>query len=209
MDIIDKSVIRQQLEKSQLMASTFFTVRSYVDICSNALLFALNDLYIPDSEPSAYMDLDGGGGELLRYYISLQLKDEYHYGSHNMVVNTCLPADNWRGEERGGGVGDPRFVLTDESVGLDQEAVNKILNKEWSILCEKGHGSYHFIYHNNLDIFDLTTILSRILGCKPVIRPYKYLLLKDGNVEYIHYDTLKKSFHTELEIMLRGMRVLE
>ncbi len=209
MKLIDKSVIRQQLEAIQLMSSSFYSVRSYVDLCSNALLFALNDLYVPDSDPSDYMDLDGGGGDLLRYYVSLQLKDDYHFGSHNMIVNTCLPSDNWRVEERGGPVECPRFVLSDESVGLDQDAANRILNSEWNRLVKEGSGSYKFISHSNLDIVDLTCIISGLLGCQTVVRPYKYLLLRDGNEEYIHYHTLKNSFHTEMEIMLRGMQILD
>lgn len=208
MKTIDKSETRHQLEAVWLMASSFYSVRSYIDLCSNALLYTLNDLYVPDSDPSDYMDLAGGGGDLLRHYIRNQLKDDYHYGSHNIIINTCLPADNWRAEERGGPIEGGKYVIADDSVSVDIELLDGILNEEWLTLVKKGVNSYHFINHNNLDILDLTTIISLELRCQTAVRPYKYLLLMDGNGEYIHYNTIKTSFHTEMEIMLRGMGIL-
>jgi len=184
---------------------------NYVDICSNALLSIIDNdnIEIIKTDDVYNINIDNDTKTLLKFYIESYCNNNYHYGKHNIIINTCRPYDNIRRDERGSAIKSTKYTLSEpDNFSIDKQKLEVFLDSCWSKL-SKNLDKFVWISHDRLDVFDITCIIKDCLEPNPIlINPTHYFFLRDSNNDYTHFNNLTSNFKTDIEILLRNSRII-
>lgn len=183
-------------------------VIDFVNLVSNCLLSIIDGLEEPilDTNGRVYIDLTNEANkEKLSYLISSYLKTELQFGYMCIIVNTCPPNNNWRQQQEQftHKLTSNRYLLNDNTVSLNYDKLNIILNENWNVLLKNKNKSYILLENESLDLIDLNVILSKLLHVEVQPRPNYYILI-DANQEYFPHDSFIPNYLIEqIETVLR------
>lgn len=183
---------------------------NYTEVCSNALLAII------DNNESSIKKLDDGRYEiiidrnfktLIDFYIKSFCKNHQQFGKKTVFVKTCRPMNNWRQEERGSAIKASRYHITDvDSFVIDKIQLENILEKSWTTISNKLK-QFQFIECPSVDFIDICYIIKNFIIDVTIV-PSHFYFIRDINNEYMHMEKIPNRITTEVEIVLRGNKLI-
>lgn len=180
-----------------------------------------NDLYV-DSDEKMVLNFNGKAKEILESLLIRNINNAAFYGKENIIVNTCIPKDNWRTIEQIVQKVGQKYIVTDESIYIDNIKMNMFFDnffkraensnnffnrKSNSIMLSS---NIKFISFKSIDIYDAFRMINNILSNFGYIRKddFNYNLIKDGNNVFMHGTSFVSELLDEVRLMLINKGVI-
>ena len=141
-----------------------------------------------------------------------KINDMAYYGAVNIVVDTCIPRDNWRKIEQIVNTEDSfKYEIADDSISVDVLKMNQFFNALFSKL-EKKMLKLKFIKFKMLDQKDavhmMSNELSRIGSIIQSEERHFSNLIQDGNHVYLHQGGIRRELFEDSRLQLVNKGIL-
>lgn len=141
-----------------------------------------------------------------------KINDMAYYNAVNIVVDTCVPKDNWRRIEQ---IVDAskafKYAVADDSMSIDALKLNQFFSSLFVKLSKK-LVQYKFIRFNAIDLKDAVNLMSRSLSKIGSIiqaeESYFGNLIQDGNHVYLHSGDLRRELFEDSRLLLVNKGIL-
>jgi len=191
-----------------------FNIIDYVYIVDLSLLNyidyldVIEDAYQINDKQQFCLNLNSKNKKILTEFIINNINNNIQYGKQNIIINTCKPMQNWRQTLRGNALRSYKYKIIDDSIYVDMIKFNQFIDNLFEKIQHinlnkllKGKTNNHdiqislqnkvkFLEYENLDIFDVITILNKLLTNIGSVNyntlNYNNIIVIDGNCEYIH-----------------------
>ena len=185
---------------------------NYINICSNAVLSAVDNetVELKDVDGIYHITVNKQLKEVLYFNIKSLCKGYYQFGANNIIINSCIPCNNWRTtcEENIENISNYKYVLTHSEVFyINEQPFHEMLESIWKALWKDLH-KFIFLDHPKLDCFDLNMIIHKKITDNITVHPNNYYFLTDPNNEFLHDDDVPRWIQTDIEIEMRKNKLI-
>ena len=211
----------------------FYNLINYLKIVDLSLLNLLDYVEINESKALTLdndrlvLNLNAPTRRLLEGFIVNNINNETYYGKHNILVNTCKPANNWRNPGRRSDAS--RIMANDSSVCIDMIRLNSLADSVFRKLPSMAESfsaerrlangakaplsiqkDLKIVEFTELDLADSYVIMGKILAAFGFVNRdgVNYNIIRDGNGEYFHdVGELDEGLYgkVRLELMKKGI----
>ena len=161
---------------------------------------------IIDNGSQLVLNLGTRNKKLLEGFIIDNISNMTYYNKKNILINTCLPSNNWR-NRKNTFKKTPRIGIRDKSIFIDEIKLNSFATSLFKRLMNRQNSEDHksvqsktmklyFLEFNSIDVEDIYDILKKILvpiGGKITSDGFSYNIIYDNNSVFGHetMDSLK------------------
>lgn len=180
-----------------------------------------NSQYVLDSKGRIILNLNPKTRDLLETLLISNINNSIYYNKVNIIVNTCLPKDNWHNIEQIIDKPGQKYIVIDDSIYVDTIKMNMFFdnffkkieknnifgNKRTSIALSN---NVKFICFKSIDIYDTFYIVNSILSNFGIIKKdnFNYNLIRDGNNDFMHGTSFVSELYDEVRLMLMNKGII-
>ena len=179
---------------------------NYIDLISESMLAFLNAETPPVNAKGKYcVNMNQENKKKISFFLDSYLENNKFFGKKTVIINTCEIGNNWR-KNMDVDLFLPKYKLTDTSVWVDWQAMNKFFDKEFKRLKNKNPKCI-FISIDNLDSFDLIFYIKYILKIN-CFNENKYNIIEDGNQIYSRNNDYPNFILQNIELEFKANKII-